>query len=136
MSSNPRRAVRALAMSMPLLVVLACSSEQSARVPQSLTVAAGDGQVAVVGTALANAIAVLLWDDLGNPIAGASVTWSVTAGGGSVAPATSTTSSNGQATTNWTLGGTVGLQTVTAATAGFLVTFSATAEAGPPPRYR
>jgi hypothetical protein len=40
----------------------------------------------------------------GKPFAGAQVSWSVLSGGGSVTPATSTTSADGVAQTQWTLG--------------------------------
>ena len=66
----------------------------------------GDNQTGHVGEPLANPLVVLVTDESGNPVEGVSVTWS--AQGGTVAPATTTTGSNGRASVQWTLGSTVG----------------------------
>jgi hypothetical protein len=61
------------------------------------------------------------------------VSFAAATGGGSISPTSVTTDANGSATANWTLGGTLGDQTVTA-TVGSLapLTVSATATVGPP----
>ncbi|MEW5931065.1 MAG: Ig-like domain-containing protein, partial [Gemmatimonadota bacterium] len=94
----------------------------------------GDGQSATVGTALPNALAVRVADAGGNPVAGAGVTWMVTAGGGSVAPAIATTDAEGVARAAWTLGTTAGANAVTAAAAGATAGFAATGTPGPAAR--
>ncbi len=98
----------------------------------------GNDQTAGVGTAVSVAPAVKLLDGAGNPVAGVTVTFSANSGGG-VAGGVATTGSDGIARVgSWTLGGTLGTQTLTAtansATAfqGNPVAFSATAVAGPP----
>jgi len=78
---------------------------------------------------------VLVTDVNGNPVAGVPVTFTVTVGGGSRLPVTPvTTNASGiAALTSWTLGGTAGSNTLTAAAAGLTgspVTFSATGVAG------
>src|SRR6185503_35346 len=77
--------------------------------PASIAVSAGNGQTAAVNAAVTTAPAVILKDAAGNPVVGTSVTFAVTAGGGSVTGATPTTDSIGVAkVTAWTLGSVVG----------------------------
>lgn len=93
----------------------------------------GDAQTGEVGTALPVPLEVRVDDRLGVPIAGVSVGFTVTAGGGSVASASVTTSSEGKARTTWTLGTVAGApQTVVASAQGKTASFSATAVAGAP----
>lgn len=88
----------------------------------------GDGQNAVEGTPLPNPIFVLVTDIYGNPKPNVPVTFSVSFGGGSVAPPTVMTGDNGRASTIWTMGSSGQAQRATASIAGFAaVTFSAIA---------
>ena len=66
-------------------------------------------------------LSVTVSDGLGNRVEGATVSWSVTSGNGSVAPATSATNPSGVATTQLTLGTTSGV-TVVEAKVGSLTT--------------
>ena len=80
---------------------------------------------------------VLVVDGQGNPVSGVSITWAVTAGGGSVnTTGATTTGATGVATlTSWTLGASAGLNTVTATSAGLSgspVTFNANGVASAP----
>jgi adhesin/invasin len=92
---------------------------------------AGDGQLAVVGAALASLPSVRVRDAAGNPVAGVGVAFAVASGGGNVTGATPVTDANGVATVGgWTLGTLAGTNTL-AATAGALTrTFTATGVAG------
>jgi adhesin/invasin len=73
----------------------------------SVVVNGGDGQTARVGTVVAVDPSALVRDAFLNPVPGATVTFSPTAGGGSVTGGTQTTNASGIATvTSWTLGGT------------------------------
>ena len=93
----------------------------------------GDGQQGAPRATLPAPIVVAVSDADGNPVSGAAVTWVVTAGGGSVDPTTSTTDAAGHASTSWTLGPTVGTNTVQAVVSGVgSATFTATAAAGAP----
>src|SRR5581483_3939157 len=65
-----------------------------------------------------------------NPVAGVSVSWAATVGGGSVSPKTSVTNALGLAQTTFTLGGTVGPNTAVATTTFQVVPFNATGQAG------
>lgn len=75
---------------------------------------AGQGATATVGAALADSIAVRVELASGDPVPGATVTWTVTGGGGSVSPATSTTQADGATRARLTLGTAAGAHVVTA----------------------
>jgi len=95
---------------------------------------AGDAQTATAFTAVADSIAVRVEDANGNAVTGAAVTWAVTAGGGSVSPATSTSGAGGIARARWTLGA-AGAQGATASVAGgTALAFTATATRAAPAR--
>jgi hypothetical protein len=71
----------------------------------SIAINAGDAQTAASGAAVATAPSVIVKDQFNNPVAGASVTFSVTGGGGSATGLTTTTNGSGVATVgSWTLG--------------------------------
>ena len=99
--------------------------------PTSLSITTGtDNQTGTVGTALATPLSVKVVDQNANPVSGATVSWAVGTGGGTLASATSTTDASGIATMTWTLPSTAGSYTVTASIAnGQSVTFNATATA-------
>jgi len=107
-----------------------------AQVATTLQKTAGDGQQAAPGTALGTQIRVRALDRLGSPVAGQTVTFAITAGGGSLSATSVVTGADGTAGTTWTLGPTEGsLQTVSATIAGVSTpqTFNATASAAAPP---
>jgi len=81
-----------------------------------------------VGVALPAPLGVVVTNASGAALTGISVAWAVTAGGGTLSAASSSTDASGVARINWTLGAHAGINTVTA-TVGTLtpVTFSATA---------
>lgn len=87
--------------------------------PNTIVVSSGNNQVGPAGAALAESLAVLVRDAAGDPLAGVNVTFSVTAGGGSVSPGSRQSDASGIAKTRFTLGPNAGTQTVNA-TAGSL----------------
>ena len=111
--------------------------------PHSLTKVSGDEQEGPANTQLAESFVVLALDEEGAAMAGALVTFTVTAGGGmlsattdanpcniesSTSSTTATTDANGQATTTLTLGRDPGTNTVEVSVAGLEPeTFTATA---------
>ena len=98
------------------------------KTPHSLTKVSGDGQGGLVGEQLAKPFVVSVLDQDGSAFAGAVVTFSVTAGGGTLSAATVTTDANGRAATRLTLGSQPGTNTVEAAVEGLEPeTFTATA---------
>jgi adhesin/invasin len=97
-----------------------------------MSINGGNNQTATVNTAVATPPSVIVRDLAGNPIGGASVTFAVVSGGGSVTGATATTNAGGIATVGaWTLGTTAGANTLRASSTSGSVTFSATGVAGP-----
>jgi len=97
--------------------------------PNSIAVSAGNNQVGAAGAALAESLAVIVKDQSGAALANVTVTFAVTAGGGSVSPTSRVTDVSGIAKTRRTLGPNAGTQTVSA-TAGSLAPaqFSAIAQ--------
>ena len=94
-------------------------------------VVSGNGQTGSPGARLPADLVVRVTDSDGNPVAGAAVTWVVTGGGGRLEPGTSTTGSDGQASTSWTLGPAAGANSAEAVVSGVgRAAFQATAAAG------
>jgi hypothetical protein len=87
--------------------------------PAYIQLSSGSGQNAATGATLPQPIKVLVSDSSGNPISGATVTWSITGSGGSFSP--SVTDSSGLASSTLTMGSTPGTYSVTA-TAGAVST--------------
>ena len=87
----------------------------------------GDAQTGTIGQALAQPLVVRVQDQFGNYVPGASVTWTVLTGGGTVAPPNGPTDASGQATAQWTLGSTGGTHSVRAQVGSATVTFTASA---------
>ena len=100
----------------------------------TMTVAAGSGQTAVAGTAVAIAPTVAVVDSGGNPVSGLTITFAVTSGGGSITSTADTTGDDGVASPgDWTLGLAAGANTLRATCAGIAgspLTFTATGVAG------
>ncbi|HEX6643862.1 MAG TPA: Ig-like domain-containing protein [Gemmatimonadales bacterium] len=115
---------------------VAFTATATAGAAASIEAAGGNAQGGTVGTALASPLQVRVEDQFGNPVGGTAIAWSVTGGGGSMAPPNSNTAANGIASSTWTLGATVGAQTAQAAAAGLAgspVAFTATGSAAPDP---
>jgi adhesin/invasin len=105
--------------------------------PASIESAAGGGESAVVGTAVATPPAILVRDADGNPLPGIPVSFKVASGGGSASQPTPVTGSDGVATVGgWTLGPKAGANTLQATLSGLDVSgspvvFTATGTPGP-----
>jgi hypothetical protein len=93
-----------------------------------LAIVSGNNQDALVGSPLPQQVVVRATDANGAPVAGAAITFTVTAGGGSVQPGIVVTGANGSASATWTLGAAAGAQTLSATATGTnTVVFTATA---------
>ena len=95
--------------------------------PSAIAVIAGNGQSAVVGSKLANAITVQLRDAAGNSIAGQTLTFTPATSSGSISPSSAATAADGTASFAWTLGSLVGTQTVNITLASPILSASVTA---------
>ena len=87
-------------------------------IPHTLTKSSGDGQEGRAGATLAEPFVVSVLDQYGSALAGTVVSFSVTAGGGTLSSTTATTDANGRARSTLTLGPTPGPNTVTATVEG------------------
>ena len=92
----------------------------------------GDGQAGAPGSILAEPLGVAVRDENGVVYAGVPVTFSFTAGGGTLSVETAATDSSGRAATTLTLGSEPGTNTVDVTVAGLEpLTFTATTKATP-----
>lgn len=97
-----------------------------------LTKVSGDAQNATAGDPLAQPLVVRLALADGRPVVGATITWAIATGGGSVTPPTSVTDADGKAQTSWRLGTGSGQQGVSASVESLTEWFTANAAAGAP----
>jgi hypothetical protein len=96
--------------------------------PTALLRISGEGQSGIVGDALPNLLVVQVQDHAGSGVPNVTVHWSVTAGGGSLSAAETTTNQNGQTVVTFTLGPTIGAQSVSASVGSLTpLQFTATA---------
>jgi len=110
-------------------VTFTATGTASSPVPTALVLVSGNGQSGTVGQPLAAPFVVRVQDASGNPVAGVGVTFTVTAGGGTLSATQVSTNSSGQASSTLTLGPNPGTNTVTASSgslSGSPVTFTAT----------
>lgn len=100
--------------------------------PASMVAVSLTTQAAPAGSNVGDPPSVIVRDASGIPVSGVAVTFSVTAGGGTVVGSPATTDANGIATlSSWRLGPQSGLNTVTATASNLpTVTFNATGTAG------
>ncbi len=99
----------------------------------ALSTVSGDGQEASVGSPLPLPLTARLEDAFGNPVAGDSVGFAITAGAGSLSEEWAFTDELGEAGTSLTMGQSIGSVSVEARAAGIVAArFDARATAGPP----
>ena len=84
----------------------------------ALVKVSGDNQSGTPGNALASPFVVEAQDEDGEPLTGHSVTFAVTAGGGSLSETSARTNANGRAQTTLTLGSALGINSVRASVSG------------------
>ena len=102
--------------------------------PATVTVSGGNNQTGTAGAGLPQALNVVVADQNGNPIPGASVTYSDGGAGGTFSsPNPTTTNSSGQASESYTFSTTAGPVTITATAVGVTApaTFKETSASGP-----
>lgn len=103
----------------------------------SIEAVSGGEQIGIVATELAQALVVKVSKSNGEPVNGTTVTWSVTAGEGSLSSASTTTGGQGETQVQWTLGTIAGEQNVEAkiSEAASGITFAAVAEPDEPVQF-
>jgi hypothetical protein len=127
-----RPGVAAAAMAAFCVLAQACGDVNRPSGPATVTKLAGDKQFAIVGSAVPKPPSVKVVDASGDPVSGATVTFAVASGGGSVTGPTAATDASGIAAVGgWTLGAAFGANTLTATVMELApVTFTATGTAG------
>ena len=101
--------------------------------PSEVVEISGGAQSATVGSPVAAPLLVEVRDQFGNPVSGVDVLFVPTAGGGSATPANTTTDAFGRASSVWTVGTTLAVQSLEARVAGLdPANFAASTTAGPP----
>jgi subtilisin family serine protease len=126
------RAVHSCAV---VFLIAACSDSATdpgrGSVPDSAFVVGGDDQFGIVGQSLLAPLEIRVTSADGRRLPGVTVSWSTSAGGGTVSPSTSSTDAQGVAQTTWTLGTGPGVHHAIATVSGLPpVTFAATVAAG------
>jgi len=96
----------------------------------TVTIVSGDQQTTTAGAALAAPFVVSIEDQDGDPMSGVTVTWAITAGGGSLSATSSVSDVDGKAQATYTAGTDAGTGTVTAVVSGLAaLTFTVTINA-------
>ncbi|MEO8636642.1 MAG: hypothetical protein ABI587_15300, partial [Gemmatimonadales bacterium] len=116
-----------------LPALLSGSIQVNAGAPASVTAVGTTALSGTAGLVVGTPITIAVADQSGNPVAGATVTFAVTAGGGSLTGAVQATAVNGQAMlSSWTLGAVAGTLNTLSATVASLtpVVYSVTPVAG------
>ena len=101
--------------------------------PSILSIVSGDNQSGVTGETLANPFVLEVRDENGNPLEGVTVTFAVSAGGGSLSDTSVDTDANGLAQSILTLGGDPGTNTIEVTVEGIAKAEIFNAEAALPP---
>ncbi|MEI7704059.1 MAG: Ig-like domain-containing protein [Deltaproteobacteria bacterium] len=118
------------------LLAISCSSGSTSgpASPSAIAILSGSGQSAAVGHVLTTPFVVRVTTAAGDPATGVTVTWSASAGGGTILPATTTTGSDGTASATATVGtraGAYAFQATANGLSGSPVNFAATGSPGP-----
>jgi adhesin/invasin len=117
--------------SLALVLAAACGDDEPST-PSTITPAGGTAVTGQAGGTIPVTVRVAASN--GRALSGQIVTFSTTATGSTVTPTIDTTDASGDATTQWKLGTTIGVQTLTASVAGLTTpaTVAATVTAGAP----
>jgi len=97
---------------------LTMQATATAGTASQLTIVSGNNQTGAVGVKLPRPVVLQVSDAWNNPVAGTLVSFSVTSGGGSIAPTSATTGAGGRVTVEWTIGPNQGANSATATAAG------------------
>ncbi|MEP6999085.1 MAG: Ig-like domain-containing protein, partial [bacterium] len=100
------------------LTPLSVSEVATAPTPSAFSLVSGDQQVDSVGRSLTLPLVVSVLDQFGRSLSGTVVTWTTMSGTGAASSASTTTGSDGRASTTYRLGNAVGTETVNATAAG------------------
>ncbi len=129
---SPRRAAGAIALVATLAAGCSSNNGPGGDSPTSIAINAGNAQAVKYGTPVGIAPSVVVTNARG-PLEGATVTFTVTAGGGTVTGSPTVTNAQGIATAGtWTLGPAPGTNTLRVAAGSISINIDAAAVSGPP----
>jgi hypothetical protein len=114
--------------SLQVVFTAIATSSPAGNAPAELLLVRGNGQSAPAGTALADSLVVMVRNAAGGTISGVGITWTVTAGGGTLGSDRVVTGPTGRSGTTYTVGA-VGTNTIVATVEthpSLTVTFTAT----------
>ena len=132
MASNSLRHVRTFLLA-SFVIAAACSEPNASRQPTSVALDQTPVLEGTAGTVLTTSPTFVVKDQDGNTMSGVSVTVTVTAGGGTLTNAPTTTSDGPTSVGTWKLGNIAGPNTVTVTAAGLTpLVITVTGKAGPP----
>ena len=115
------------------VVAAACSEPTESRQPTSVTLDQSVALEGTAGTVLTTPPTFVVKDQNGNAMGGVSVTITVTAGGGTLTNAPTTTNDGPTPVGSWRLGNIAGVNTITVTAAGLTpLVITVTGKAGPP----
>lgn len=126
MNSNHSRrfAPRAPAIAALLFIAGCLSVDDSANKLAALSIVSGNNQSVRIGSTTAAPLVVGALDNSAAPLPGATVTWTVSQGTGTVSAATTITDESGRTSVTFTPGATTGTTMVKASAEGLSVTFT------------
>ncbi len=106
----------------------------SAGAPNSISILSGNTQTGTVGGALESSLTAVVKDANNNTVSGVTVNWLVTANNGTLGSSSSTSNTNGEVSSTFTLGTSAGANTVSATVDGtaLSISFTATGSTGAP----
>lgn len=110
---SPRKALFLIT----LVAAAGCSLDTDVSGPTAIVKISGD-QSGPINTAFPTELAVRIVNQFGQPIQGATVTWTVVSGGGAVSATSTTTDASGIAFVTYTSGATTGLVVIRAQVGG------------------
>ncbi|MFN0181833.1 MAG: Ig-like domain-containing protein [Gemmatimonadales bacterium] len=128
------RIARVAAILCSTVLVASCTQDPIGNGPRIATmeIVAGNNQTAPIGGLAPQPLTVQVADQRGDPIRDQVIEWTVTSGNGLVSPRFDTTDADGYASATYRLGGTIGVQTVSATLPGLSpVTFAVNATSAP-----
>jgi hypothetical protein len=109
---------RNVALLATLVAASGCTLNTDVSGPSAIIRFGGDQQTAPTNTALLQPLAVLVVTQFGEPLQNATVTWTITSGGGALSATSTLTDASGIASVTYTTGATAGSAAIEARVSG------------------
>lgn len=109
---------RNVALLATLVAASGCTLNTDVSGPSAIIRVSGDQQTEPTNTTFPTPLAVLVVTQFGEPVQNATVTWTITSGGGTLSAPSTATDENGVASVTYTSGGTAGSVVIEARVSG------------------